>query len=300
MNWDDIKFFLALMRYQRLSKAAKVVGTTHVTVANRVSALEDSLGVQLFVQDGHGFQLTATGKRFAEFAVEMEENLVASLTQTQGNNEGRSKVRIGVTEGLGDNYLSSQISSWMVGRSLDVVFISLAKTTTVTSREVDISITLEQPTSEFVIRRLLTGYELGIYASSSYLDASPPIKNRANLVDHPWIGYVESMVFSKELNYHYEVSEDLEFIFQSTSISAQKQATRQGLGLCILPKYIAKGDRQLIRVMPEVNFLRHYWIATNRNLHRLKHIKLVWNYIIECCQRDRTVFYEGTLVSRLR
>ncbi|WP_440995008.1 LysR family transcriptional regulator [Arhodomonas sp. SL1] len=293
MNWNDVKFFVALARHGRLTRAAKALGTTHVTVANRIAALEEALELQLVRQSGRGFELTKAGAEFFRYAEELERQLILGLEGSERDVRVRPKVRVGVTEGLGDNYLSPRIAAWMRGHALDVDFISLPKSTSVTSREADISITLEQPQGEYVIRRVLTEYLLGIYASRRYLDAHGPITSRAELEMHPWIGYIETMLFAEELKYHYEISSELNFIFQSTSIRAQQQAAREGLGLSILPNYMAKDDPRLVRVLPEVEFVRHYWISTNRDLHRFEAVSLVWDFIITQCAADQGLLFRG-------
>ena len=64
VNWNDVKFFIALARFRRLSKAAGHLGTSHVTVANRISSLEETLGLKLFIQNRNGFELTKSGAIF--------------------------------------------------------------------------------------------------------------------------------------------------------------------------------------------------------------------------------------------
>lgn len=291
-NWNDIKFFLMLRRQGRLTAVAKSLGTSHVTVANRISALERSLGMKLFVQDVRGYRLTKAGKAFAGYAEELERQLALALEGVETDRRARPRVRVGVTEGLGDHYLSTRIACWMVGRGLDVDFISLPKMTSVTSREADISITLEKPEGEFVIRRVLTDYTLSIYASGDYLERNGPIESRDELVRHRWIGYIEKMMFTDELRYHNEVSPRLDFVFRSTSIRAQYQAARSGLGLSILPDYMAVDDPALERVMPEMRFERHYWLSTNRDLHHFRAVSQVWDFIRSCCQKDQALLYQ--------
>ncbi|PWG65791.1 LysR family transcriptional regulator [Spiribacter halobius] len=292
LNWNDIKFFLALVRQKRLTRVARTLGTTHVTVANRLSALEKALSVQLLAQSSEGYRLTKAGEQFFRHAEALERQLILGLERTEPGGSVQPKVRVGVTEGLGDNYLSPRIAAWLRGQAIDVDFISLPKSTSVTSREADISITLEKPRGEYVIRRLLTQYVLGVYASPEYVAAHGPMSSREALLGHPWIGYIESMLFAEELKYHYELATNLNFVFQSTSIRAQQQAARQGLGLSILPNYMALEDPQLQRVLPELCFVRQYWISTNRDLHRFEAVNLVWNFILECCRRDQALLFQ--------
>lgn len=148
MNWNDVKLFLALARHGRLTRAARVLGVTHVTVANRMAALERALETPLLCQSESGFELTKAGAGLFYYAEELERQLILGLEGSERDVRVRPKVRVGVTEGLGDNYLSPRIAAWLRGQVLDVDLISLPKPTRVTSREADISITLEEPQGE--------------------------------------------------------------------------------------------------------------------------------------------------------
>ena len=48
MSWDDIRYFLAVMRGGSLSAAARALQVQHSTVARRIDALESALGIRLF------------------------------------------------------------------------------------------------------------------------------------------------------------------------------------------------------------------------------------------------------------
>ena len=45
LDWEDLRFFLALARLGSLSAAARSLGVNHATVSRRVVALEQRLGV---------------------------------------------------------------------------------------------------------------------------------------------------------------------------------------------------------------------------------------------------------------
>ncbi len=41
LNWNDLRFFLAVARSRTLSKAGRRTGTDHATVGRRILALEE-------------------------------------------------------------------------------------------------------------------------------------------------------------------------------------------------------------------------------------------------------------------
>ncbi|HET8706997.1 MAG TPA: LysR family transcriptional regulator, partial [Pseudomonadales bacterium] len=73
LQWDDIRYFLALTRSGSLSAASRLLGVEHSTVARRVDALEQSLGIRLFNRLPKGWSLTTEGESLAAQARRMED-----------------------------------------------------------------------------------------------------------------------------------------------------------------------------------------------------------------------------------
>lgn len=290
MNWNDLRYFLALARRKRLTGAAQELNTTHVTVSNRVAQLENALGQQLFLQGTDGFRLTREGKALMPFAEECERQL--QLATGLGINEAepvRPCVRVGVTEGIGNIYFARVFANWVSQRDIEIELVTLPKLSRVTQREADLCVNMEEPEGQNIIKQVLVPYRLGIYAASSYLDRCPPIETRQDLLDQLWIGYVEELIFSSALTYHREISENLTYAFRGTSLLTQLEAALSGVGLAILPHYVAHG-RRLVRVLPEIQFDRTYWISATTNLHRYPGQYAVWQFIKSVCKADRQIF----------
>jgi molybdenum-dependent DNA-binding transcriptional regulator ModE len=61
MDWNDVRYFLALARTGSVRAAGTLLGVSHSTVARRVEALEARLGVKLFDRNRDGYLLTSAG-----------------------------------------------------------------------------------------------------------------------------------------------------------------------------------------------------------------------------------------------
>jgi hypothetical protein len=48
INWNDLRYVLAVARAGTLSGAARALGVNETTVGRRLAAIEDALGVHLF------------------------------------------------------------------------------------------------------------------------------------------------------------------------------------------------------------------------------------------------------------
>src|SRR3546814_20404684 len=58
LDWNDLRYVLALARHGSLSAAARSLKVNHATVARRVAALEAVLGPPLFDPHARGYRAT--------------------------------------------------------------------------------------------------------------------------------------------------------------------------------------------------------------------------------------------------
>ncbi len=63
LSWDDIRVALTLSEAGSLTQAARSLGVDPTTVSRRISALEETLGVPLFVRLSTGWRPTEPGER---------------------------------------------------------------------------------------------------------------------------------------------------------------------------------------------------------------------------------------------
>ena len=72
MDWDNLKFFLALAETGSLSRASERLQVDHSTVARRIESLEQELGVRLVERLARSYRLTAEGERSTPTAHRIE------------------------------------------------------------------------------------------------------------------------------------------------------------------------------------------------------------------------------------
>ena len=148
---------------------------------------------------------------------------------------------------------------------------------------------MERPNADLFITRKLTDYTLALYASPAYLEQAPPLNHRDDLAHHHWIGYVDDLLFSQELLFLNTFCRTPTVTFRSTSVIAQQQAARAGLGIAVLPNYMARHDSELVRVLPQESVQRSYWISTRRELHKSVRLRVVWDFLLELCTAEQTI-----------
>src|SRR5260221_8730767 len=87
IDWDEVRYFLAVARGGSVRAAAERLGVNHATVLRRIAQLEERLGVHMFEKLPSGYRLTAAGEEVLEFADQME----ASSHQLEPRGSGRDQ-----------------------------------------------------------------------------------------------------------------------------------------------------------------------------------------------------------------
>ncbi len=93
IDWDDVRYFLAVARGGSVRAAAERLGVNHSTVLRRIAQLEERLGVHMFEKLPSGYRLTAAGEEVLEFADQMEASSHLLETRVFGRDQsvrGRS------------------------------------------------------------------------------------------------------------------------------------------------------------------------------------------------------------------
>jgi DNA-binding transcriptional LysR family regulator len=246
-NWDDLRYFLAVARTGTLSAAAKQLATEHTTVARHIHALEDELNSPLFHKSNNGYELTDAGERLIAGAEAIESAYV--FAKAAVSSEGQAitgTVRIGAPDGFGSVFLAPRVRE-LADRHprLEIEILPSARLFSLLKREADIAIGLSSPVHMRVVSRRLTDHRLYVYAPRAYLHEAAPIVAREDLKRHPFISFVEELLFAPQLDYPDLIGADVEPRIRSTNVLTQLHATLSGSGLCMLPAFVASVTRHL-------------------------------------------------------
>ena len=281
-NWNDLRYFLAVARSRTISLAGRRTGSDHATVSRRISALESALGLKLFERNPRGYNLTPHGEELLGIASAIEVEVVRIEETAAGRQQGLAgAVRISTPEGFGNFFLASRIGALAAAHpKLSVEMLTIQQIVALSRREADVAITMTLPPSGNCAHELLTDYRLFVYGSKSYLATAPPICSRDDMANHPFIGYVDDLIFTRALNYLPEVRPNLRARLQNSSIQAQLSATISGFGLCVLPDYVARTARELVPVLPDqIMLTRSYWMVTDADMAETMPIRLTQRFL---------------------
>lgn len=292
MDWDNLRFFLELSRSGTLVGAARRLGVDHTTVARRIQSLEKQAGSALFAREATGHRLTEAGQALLPQVEAMEAAFLAVEHAAPGVRQGlQGAVRVGATEGFGTLILAPALATFaQQHRGLVVDLLALPRLVHLSRREADIVISLERPARGAVVVARLSDYVLRLYAAPSYLEGRPKIRTAQDLQGHAFIGYVDDLLFTKELQILDELHRPDQFTLRSTNVLAQLEAVRAGAGLAVLPAFVAAREKSLLQVLPDVaQFKRTFWMSMPEENKHVARMQATWTFLRETVLRHQSL-----------
>lgn len=265
-QWDDLKVFLAVARHESLSAAGRVLKIDPATVGRRISRLEEALSVPLFAKSPQGYALTNEGQRLMDHATRAEQEVSAAFADLTGQaGQLSGQIRLGSPDGSA-NFLLPQVCAEIVENNpdLEVQIVALPRVFNLSRREADMAIAVSAPLAGRLSVQKVTDYKLSLVASRKYLRRMPPISSLDDLRDHRIVGYIQDMIFDKELDYMAEAGlprVDL----ASNSVSVQLSWIRQGAGIGIVHDFSIPFGPEMIRVLPDQ-------ISLTRSFYLIRHV----------------------------
>ncbi|TNE67314.1 MAG: LysR family transcriptional regulator [Alphaproteobacteria bacterium] len=281
-DWNDLRYFLELARRGKLAAAALRLGVDHTTVARRIAALEDALGLPLFDRTGRAYRLNENGRRLLAHAERVEAGSLALMDEVAPAPVGpMGTVRLATPEAFGSQFLARHCYGFHK-RNPGIILELVAETRSLnfSRRDADAAITLAPPAHGRVVAEKVGDYRLGLYAAPAYLQQHPPIVRLQDLSQHHFIWYVDDLLPVPELQMLDKAIGNPQVIFRTTSVTGQANAAEAGLGIALLPCFLADRMKALTTVLPgEIGILRDLWLVLHAELAPEPHMARVATFL---------------------
>ena len=287
-DWDDLRIFLAVARAESLSGAGKLLKLDPATVGRRIARLEEAMAVRLFTRSAQGYTLTGEGQRLMAHAGRAEQAVAEAMEEVGSEGSGLTgQVRIGAPDGSA-NYLLPQIVARICADhpGLEVQIVAQPRVFNLSKREADMAIAVSPPASGHLTVQKLTDYKLHLAASQAYLDRHPPIQTLADLKQHRTIGYIQDLVFDKELDYQSEAGMEA-VTLASNSVSVQFNWVRTGAGIAVVHDFAMSAAPGLVKVLPnQVSLTRSFYLIRHPDDRRVERLNRFAELLAQGVRRE--------------
>jgi len=289
LDWDDLRYLLAVARSGGLAAAARSLDVNHSTVFRRLNALEEALGVRLFERRPSGYQATQAGADLVATAQRVEAEMLALGRRLAGQDTRLGgSLRITAPDDIAQKLLMAPITDFLATYPeirLEVVIDN--RMLSLTRREADVAVrpTLEPPET-------LVGRKLGRLGSAVY-----GAKNRASaisskgldgLATQPWIAWDEGLGPAAVARWMAQTLPKAPIVYRSNSLLNQLTSCRGGMGLAVLPTFLGDPEPDLVRLRPpQQELVTDLWLLTHPDLRRTARVRVFLDFLYEALRAAR-------------
>jgi|SRR5579859_348264 len=279
--WDDVQYFLELVRKKTLVKASRRFNVSHTTVLRRIGNLERTIDQKLFKRTSQGFALTEAGAEFLVHAEAMERAADHAIRSKPGKDKFSGPVRVAAVEGLTARVLVPALEIFQ--REHPDVFVEVVtsmQTANLTRREADISVGIVRPTGPRHVARRIARCDVYLYASEAYIAEHGEPTSIDEIDKHVFVDYIPDMIEIPALKWLQDTVGERRVIFRSTSPLVQLDAVKRGFGIGMFPTYLTDSEPTLRRVLEkEAKTTREFWLAIHEELRSVPRMSVVFDFI---------------------
>ncbi|MEX3816279.1 LysR family transcriptional regulator [Paraburkholderia sp. BR13439] len=282
MDWNQLRFFLAVYRHRTLAGASRELSSNSPTVSRQLSALEHALKAKLFMRTPRGYVPTEVADALIDAANRMESCALEIDRRASGADAALSGVvRIGTSDALGTGYVLPAIASVRRAHPAIRIEVDIASAfSSLSQRENDIVVRNVRPEESATIVRRLPGLTTALYASDDYLAREPPPRNLVGVPMHE----IVTLVGGGNIRWFpplYPLKAKMrEPGLQVNSMLALVSALQAGAGIGELPTYIGDAAPGLVRVLPDLTAAYDVWLGTHGDLHRSARVRVLLDAIV--------------------
>ncbi len=265
LDWNDLRFLLAAARGGSFASAARRLRVDQATVGRRLRALQAAVGVPLWERTPGHLSLTTAGQRALRAAEQMDEaalHLERTSDATQPVVEG--VLRIATTDAVATHLIAPRLRE-LLGRhpALQVELVASNQVANLARREADLAVRLFRPREPALVARRVGTLSFGLYASDDYLRSHGRPRD-ARLPGHDLLGFERTVARGPgPASWLEELAGRV--ALRASSATAVLAATRESLGVGLLPCFIADPVPGLSRVVPALRS-SEIWLTVHGDL----------------------------------
>lgn len=261
MDWDKLRIFHAVASAGSFTHAGQTLGLSQSAVSRQISALEEEISTPLFQRHARGLTMTDEGELLFTAVTDVLGRLAAAEEALKNVHDApRGALKITASHGIGAYWLLPRLGQFLAQYpEVEVHLVMDDRELDLAQREADLAIRMRAPVQADLIQRKLFTVHYHMYAAKSYLKDHPAPKTLEEIAEHSIIVYGETAVPEiRDINWLLEAFKKSakpggpDKIIRINNITGILQATEAGLGIGVVPDFVAAEHPKLERVLPDV------------------------------------------------
>ncbi len=279
-NWDDTRVFLAIARAGTLSGAAEAMNMGIATLSRRLDRLESALAVPLFSRHQSGYRLTDDGEALLERAEALESAGLAFGESAKLQVNVAGLVRLATSDNLATHFILPSLTELLDSYpDLRVEVLSGVSSVNLHRRDADLAIRMVKPDSGNLTLKRLGTVGFGLYADRTYLKQWQGKATELLLSHGQYIGWSESHQHLPAARWVTRMLRGRPCRVEANTLAAQLSAVSAGLGLGILPHFMARKNA-LHCVNSDIGVDQTLWLVMHSDLAHSQRVRVVADHLI--------------------
>jgi DNA-binding transcriptional LysR family regulator len=287
MDWDNVRFFLAVYRRHSLRAAARSLGVDQATAGRRLSVLERQLGAKLFVRTPAGYVPTAAAELLTARAERMEDEAQGMARSALGLDQRLTgPVRVATGEGIASGFvIPALVRVHEMHPDIRITLLTARSFLDVGRDEADIAVRTLRPTSPALITRKVGSLSARLYASPDYLDRRGRPRKGQAFKGHDLI--VPFPPPSSPIIWCGEPTSEGRIAVEANSMTSRAEAAARGLGIALLLDGIVAPAHRLKPIWPDRADWYDIWLVVHADIQRTARVRVVVDAISDAFRSVR-------------
>jgi DNA-binding transcriptional LysR family regulator len=283
IDWNDLRYFLAVARSGSTLAAGRQLRVSQTTVARRIAALEQALGLSLFERRQAGYALTATGQGLVAPAEDVER-AAQGFGDVAGASARDLTGRVSLT--TQEIYAVTLLAPWLreLHERHPEIVIDLDTSEEVRdlgsgAADVALRATKDEQPAGTVGRRLCVD-DWALYCSRDYAERHGVPQSRDELRNHSLIGGGGGNLWRHYLAWLQQLGlEDSVAVHHGSSMGLLS-GVRSGFGIAVLPCIVVDAEPVLLRCFPpREEHGRTLWLLTHERVRHTARVRTVVDFL---------------------
>lgn len=284
MDWDNIRYFLALARTGTVAAAARTLGVNQTTVSRRITALEQQLDRALFVRSGKGWLLTGGGEQLVILAEHMAEQASAIRRQALADSQALSGLlRVTVADVCTQRLVMPALEAFTRQYpDVELEVVATREELNLALREADVALRATDKPPVNLVGKSVGTLSYGVYATEenrARIEADP---QRDDLACITWLGDGHSRPAWVEKSFP-----NLRRLYRTNELGVIVQMAEHGMGLAQIPCVLGERSPHLHRVAARhVEAGWGLWVLSHVDVRTTARVRIFRDFLWQSLQRQ--------------